>query len=127
MVAKETLVEEKEPNNGFARAQPIAADKVLLGAIEKPKDVDVFRIALTAGQKLVAEVHAARQHSPLDSIVTLYDDHRHPLATNDGQRGTRDARIEFSAPSQGTYFLSLIDAQDLGSELHVYRLALRVE
>ncbi len=127
VVPKETLFEDKEANDGFARAQPITAGKVLLGAIEKPKDVDVFRIDLAAGQKLVAEIHAARQGSPLDSIVTLFDSRRQIVATNDDQGGARDSRIEVSVAAPGTYFLSLIDAHDLGSPLHVYRLAIGVE
>jgi hypothetical protein len=127
VVAKDTLIEDKEANDGFARAQPLVAGNVLLGAIEKPKDVDVFRIELAAGQKLVAEVHAARQGSPLDSIVTLFDARRQIVATNDDQGGARDSRVEFTAPFQGAYFLTLIDAHDLGSPLHVYRLTLQVE
>ena len=127
VIAKESFVEVKEPNESFAKAQPISGGKVLLGAIDKPKDVGVFRIELAAGQKLIAEVHAARHGSPLDSILTLYDARRHMLATSDDHGGTRDSRIEFSVISQGTYFLSLIDAHDLGSPLHEYRLTLRVE
>jgi hypothetical protein len=125
--AKDTLIDEKEPNNGFAGAQPVAAGKVLLGAVEKPRDVDVFRIELAAGEKLVAEVHAARQGSPLDTILTLYDQRGSIVATRDDHGGARDSRMEFAAPSQGSYFLSLVDAHDLGSTLHVYRLGLRVE
>jgi hypothetical protein len=125
--AKDTLIDEKEPNDGFAQAQPVAAGKVLLGAVEKPRDVDVFRIELAAGEKLVAEVHAVRQGSPLDSILTLYDERGGIVATRDDHGGARDSRLEISAPFQGSYFLSLVDAHDLGSTLHVYRLALGIE
>jgi hypothetical protein len=117
----------KEPHDGFAKAQAIEPGKVWLGAIEKPKDVDVFRIDLSAGQKLVAEVHAARQGSPLDSILTLFDVRRQIVATNDDHSGARDSRVAFTAPASGSYFLSLNDAHDLGSELHVYRLIVRAE
>ena len=65
VVAKGTFIEAKEPNEGFAKAPPISAGKMLLGAIEKPKVVDVFRIDLAAGQKLVAEmVRAAGKKAP---------------------------------------------------------------
>lgn len=124
---KDALVQAREPNDGFTKAQPIEPGKVVLGAIEKPKDVDVFRIDLAAGQKLVVEAHAARQGSPLDSILTLFDARRQIVATNDDHGGARDARVAFSVISSGTYFLSLIDAHDLGSELHVYRLMVRID
>ncbi len=127
VVAKETLTQSKEPNEGFAQSQTISRGKMLQGAVEKPKDVDVFRVELAAGQKLVAEIHAARQGSPLDSLMTLYDQRRHIVAINDDHGGTRDSRIEFSASTEGTYFLSLIDAHDLGSPLHVYRLTVQID
>jgi hypothetical protein len=127
IVEKGKLSEVKESHDGFARAQPIGPSEMLLGAIEKPKDVDVFRIDLSAGQRLVAEVHAARQGSPLDSILTLYDSRRHIVTANDDHGGARDSRVAYTATASGTFFLSLIDAHDLGSELHVYRLTVRAE
>lgn len=127
VLSNDALVDAKEPQDSFAKAQAIEPGNVVLEAIEKPKDVDVFRIELAIGQRLVAEVHAARQGSPLDSILTLYDIRRQIVAASDDHGGVRDARIEFTPPSNGTYFLSLIDAHDLGSMLHAYRLTVRVE
>ena len=127
LVDPAALVEVKEPHNGFANALPIEAKKIALGAIEKPKDVDVFRIELAAAQKLTAEVHAAREGSPLDAMLSLYSVERRLVAQNDDQPDQRDSRIEFTAPAAGIYFLSLIDANDQGSPLHVYRLTLQVD
>lgn len=127
VIAKKTLIEAKEPNEGFAQAQPIAEEKLLVGVIEKPKDVDVFRVHVQAGQKLIAEVHAARQGSPLDAVVTVYNDRGQIVAGNDDQKGSRDSRLEYAVSTGGTYYLSLVDAHDLGSSLHAYRLTLRVE
>jgi hypothetical protein len=128
VVAKDGIFQAKEPHNGFRDAQDITPGKLVLGAIEKAKDVDVFRIDLIAGQIVVVEIHADREGSPLDSILTLYDERRHVLATNDDrQRDNRDSRLEFEAPSSGIYYLSLIEAHDAGSALHVYRMMVRVE
>jgi hypothetical protein len=127
IVTKESLIEATGRQNSFAKARRIDGGKTVLGVIEKPRDVHVFRVELAANQKLTCEVNAARQGSPLDSLLTLYDAGRQIVATNDDHDKSRDAMIEFVAPSQGSYFISLIDAQDTGSAVHVYRMTLRVE
>jgi hypothetical protein len=122
-----SVIAEKEPNNGFRQAQPVQVPQLIDGAINPPLDVDVFRIEGKEGQKIVCEVFAARYGSPLDSILTLYDADGHVLASNDDSGGSADSRLELTLPKNGVYFLSLIDAQDLGGPAFVYRLALRVK
>ena len=119
------VIAEKEPNEGFRQAQPIRIPQVVDGLIERPKDVDVFRLEGKAGQRLVCEVHAARHGSALDSILTLYDAEGQQLALNDDFGGSLDSRLEVTLPRDGGYFLSLIDAHDTGGPAHVYRLVVR--
>ncbi len=119
-------VAEKEPNNGFAQAQPIAFDQTVAGVIERGFDVDVYRFEGKAGQRITAEVFAARLGSALDSLLTLYTGDGQTLAANDDLGpSTRDSRLEVTLPRDGTYYLVLIDANDHGSPAHVYRLSLR--
>lgn len=113
---------EKEPNDGFRQAQSIALPALIEGRIERPRDVDVFRIEGRAGQKLRAEVLAARHGSPLDAILTLYGAQGNEFATADGANKLRDAVLEATLPADGVYYLSLIDAHDAGSPIHAYRL-----
>jgi hypothetical protein len=121
------VIAEKEPNNGFRQAQPVQLPLMIDGAINQPLDVDVFRFEGKMGQKIVCEVLAARYGSPLDSILTLYDAEGHVLASNDDSGGSADSRLELTLPKDGAYFMSLIDAQDLGGPAFVYRLVLRVK
>lgn len=117
---------EKEPNDGFRSAQAVTLPFVLEGAINRPKDVDLFRFEGKKGQKLHAEVLASRHGSPLDAILTLYDAKGEQLAANDDfVKEHRDAKIEITLPADGVYYVLLIDAHDTGSVLHVYRLALK--
>jgi hypothetical protein len=118
------VVAEKEPNDGFRQAQKIALPQVIEGVIERPRDVDVFRFAGKAGQRVVFEVQAARYGSALDSILTLYGPGGSELASNDAG-GALDSRLEAVLPQDGVYYLSLIDAHDRGGPLHVYRLVAR--
>jgi hypothetical protein len=119
------VVAEKEPNNGFSQAQAIQIPQVVEGCIREPKDVDVFRFQGKAGQRLVCEVLAARHGSPLDSVLTVYDAAGRQVACNDDVEGSTDSRLEVTLPRTGAYYLTVIDANDQGSEVHVYRLVVK--
>lgn len=117
---------EKEPNDGFRSAQAITLPIIIEGSVGRPKDVDLFRFDAKKGQKVQAEVLASRHGSPLDAVLTLYDAKGEQLAANDDfAKEHRDARIDAVLPADGVYFLSLIDAHDSGSNLHVYRLVVK--
>ena len=98
----------------------------MAGAIQVPRDVDVFRFAGRRGQRIVAEVLAARLGSPLDASLTLYDAAGRILANADDSRGSADPVLEMALPRDGVYFLAVNDAQDAGGPGHVYRLLVRV-
>jgi hypothetical protein len=121
------LTAEKEPNGGFRSAQPLTAPATVAGAIGELNDVDVFRIEGKAGQKIIAEVTAARLNSPLDSILTLYDANGHVLATNDDSDAGADSLLRATLPADGVYFLGLTDANGRGGPLYGYLLNVRVE
>jgi hypothetical protein len=120
------VVAEQEPNDGFKQSQAIKLPVVVEGAIERPKDVDVFRFTGNKGQKITAEVLAHRHGSPLDAMLTLYNAAGQQFAFSDDlSPATRDARLEAVLPADGEYYLALIDAHDAGSAVHVYRLVVK--
>jgi hypothetical protein len=119
------VVAEKEPNNSFRQAQSLQVGQTVEGCISQPQDVDVFRFEGREGQQMVLEVFAARQGSPLDSILTLYTAEGQQLAINDDLKDTTDSRIEITLPKTGVYYASVIDAHDQGGPTFVYRFVLR--
>lgn len=119
------LLAEKEPNDGFAQAQAIQVPQTVDGQIHGDGNVDVFSLSGAAGQRLVAEIFAARHGSALDSILTLYDESGRILAVSDDQSGTTDSRLEITLPAAGRYFLGLQDAHDRGGPAHPYRLVVQ--
>ena len=134
-VDAQLVVAEKEPNDGFAQAQPVEIGTILEGTLHQPQNVDVFRFDGQAGEKFVCEVIAARRGSVLDATLTLFDSQRRLIDTADdltqSQAGDnkspddwslRDARLEVALPTSGTFFLVLQDANDLGGPTHPYRL-----
>jgi hypothetical protein len=145
-----TTIDEKEGNNGFRQAQALKPPATVRGRIENPDDVDVFSFTARSGQTVVAEVSAARYGSLLDSLLTLYDARGNVLASNDdatpdadatgdddgdrkkdpekalAARARRDSVLKFRCPSDGTYYLSLLDANARGGAAHVYQLTVRL-
>ena len=117
------LIPEKEPNNGFTTAQAIESPITVIGSIGKENDVDVFRISGKAGQKLSAEVFAARLGSPLDSLLTLYDEQGRVIAQNDDANAAEgDSMLDVSLPHDGTFYIGLTDALGNGGDMYPYLL-----
>lgn len=119
------LVEEKEPDNGFREAQPVELGRVIVGGIKEDKDVDVFRFAGHARQKITAEIAAQQSGSLLDATLTLFDAAGQILAVNDDVGASRDAQLQVELPADGRYFLSVSDAHDRGGAWHNYELSVR--
>ena len=121
---------EKEPNNSPSAAQRVKLPVIMNGRIDQPGDWDVFRFQGRAGQAIVAEVYARRLDSPLDSVLKLTDAKGKQLAFNDDyddpgaglETHHADSRILTTLPANGTYYLSLGDAQQKGGPEYAYRL-----
>jgi hypothetical protein len=89
-------------------------------------ELDVYRFEGFAGTSPVIEVTAARVGSPLDSVITLYDEDGRRLAINDDY-GSLDSKIEFfPLPRTGTYFVSVQDFSYLGGPDYFYSLTARL-
>lgn len=120
-----TVLEEKEPDNGFSEAQVVEFGRVLKGSIKEDKDVDVFRFAGRAKQRVTAELSASCCGSLLDAGLTLFDAQGQILAMNDDHGKTRDPRVNVQLPADGAYFLSVNDVHDRGGAWHNYELSLK--
>ncbi len=118
-----TLVEEKEPNNGFAAAMKIEPGRTVTGLINGQRDVDVFELAGKAGQRLRVSVTANGVASLLDPLLTANDAQGRQLGTvDDTAKAARDAVLDVTPAADGPVFFVLQDALDFGSEWHSYRL-----
>jgi hypothetical protein len=133
-VCLDTLPEclDIEPNDTMAAAQPVALPVIVNGRIDKPGDWDVFRFDGQAGQRVVAEVHARRLDSPLDSVLRLFDPAGRPIAFNDDQEDKAsglhthhaDSYVSVTLPETGCFRVALGDIQHAGGPAWRYRLRL---
>ena len=115
-------VKEKEPNDGFDQAQLVPVPCAVDGTIKGEKDADVFKFDGKKGDKLRLEVVAARFGSPVDAMLALYDADRRVIDSADDAAGSSDPVLNVTLPQDGTYFLTVIDAHDLGGANFGYRL-----
>lgn len=125
ILATSQSVEEKEPNNGFREAQAIEMGKPVRGNISQDKDVDVYQFSGRTGEKIRAEIVAARAGSLMDGMLMLYNARGILLAQEDDSAASRDPEVNFTLPADGTYFLVVNDAHDRGGEWRSYELTLK--
>lgn len=123
-------IKESENNDSSSDAQRVDFPVLISGAIDKPGDVDFFRIKATKGQKVAVEVFARRLDSQMDSLLQILDDDGKILASNDDwdclytgmKTHHSDSYCLFDVPEDGKYFIRVSDTQAKGGEKFKYFL-----
>jgi hypothetical protein len=117
---------EAEPNDVAAQGTVAAeaAAFALNGIIEKPGDVDFFRVPLKKGQVFECRALAQILGSPLDAVVSVLNPKGNSVANNDDGGGMRrlDSRFKFTAPVDGVYLVRVADHLERGGANFVYRI-----
>ncbi|MBB5031949.1 PPC domain-containing protein [Prosthecobacter vanneervenii] len=118
---------EVEPNEDQATATAAPASPIALnGIIEKPGDVDYFKVPLKKGMTVELQAFAQSIGSPLDSVVNVYNAKGGSLSGNDDGGGRRrlDSKFKVSIPADGDYFVRVTDHLERGGPNFVYRIEL---
>ena len=118
---------EAEPNDEQAKATVAAGQPIALnGIIEKPGDVDWFKLPLKKGMTLEVQGYAQSIGSPLDSVVNIYNEKGGSLSGNDDGGGRRrlDSKFKIAIPTDGDYFVRVADHLERGGPNYVYRIEL---
>jgi hypothetical protein len=117
---------EAEPNETLEKGTLAgeAQAYALNGVIEKPGDVDCFRIPLKKGQVFECRALAQILGSPLDPVVNVYTPKGGSLIGNDDGGGMRrlDSRFKITAPVDGVYTVRVADHLERGGANFVYRI-----
>ncbi|MBM4152960.1 MAG: hypothetical protein FJ220_05515, partial [Kiritimatiellaceae bacterium] len=126
---------EVEPNNQLEQAYAVTNSVWINGTIEQAGDQDWYSFTGRKGEKKTVEISARRLGSPLDARLTLMNATQTVLAVNDDLEDKSsgllthhaDARIDFTLPENGTYFVRLDDLQRKGGPEYAYRLSISKE
>jgi hypothetical protein len=126
-------IEETEPNDKPTAATAVVEPVVVVhGALGKGGEVDLYRVALAAGETLVAQADANRLLGTAADLTLDVVDARHSLLTRNLDAAGLDPRIVFTAPAAGEYFVRVYGFPEIadatiglaGGEAFVYRLTL---
>lgn len=130
--ALDTLPEclDEESNDDTSCAQKVTLPIIVNGRVDRPGDWDVFEVEGKAGETIVAEVHARRLSSPVDSfvkvtavdggIIALNDDHHD--AGSGLNTDHADSYVMVNLPTDGRYFIHLGDTRRHAGKEYAYRL-----
>jgi len=118
---KET--KEVEPNNEFAKPQPVEFNSVVNGVVEN-EDVDYFVVDAKKGDRITAEVEGLRLGIFLfDPYVAILDARRFELAaSDDAALAWVDAVASAIAPEDGKYIILVRECSYSGNGSCLYRL-----
>ncbi len=109
-------------NDTIAQAQVVTLPVGINGRLGEPDDADYFAFAAKKGENFRFEVEARRRGSPLDSVIELYGPDGKKLAENDDIQFTKDSRLFWTAPADGTFAVAVRDLHGRGGREFVYHL-----
>jgi hypothetical protein len=109
------------PNVLEGDAKPAAWPVAFNGILEKPGEIDAFKLTAKAGDRLDVTAFAFRIGSPLDTVVTVLDADGREVAANDDDE-THDSRVRFTAPRDGVYAVRVADKRKDGGPQFAYRV-----
>ncbi len=116
-------VAEVEPNDDFARPQPIAMNVTVNGVADK-EDVDYYAVKAKKGDRITVEVEGIRLGLTLfDPYVAILDSRRFELKSSDDSALVwQDGFVSVVAPEDGTYTIVARESAYAGNAQCLYRL-----
>ncbi len=116
-------VSEAEPNNDFAKPQPIAMNVTVNGVADN-EDVDYFVVEAKKGERISVEVEGHRLGIvEFDPYVAILNAKRFELgSSDDAALVLRDGFISIIAPEDGPYIVQVRESAYAGNGSCLYRL-----
>lgn len=115
------LVLEKEPNNTPESAQAVSLPACILGTLHTAGDADFFRFDAKKGEHLIFDLHAMRDRSPLEPVLTVHDSTGRELP-HQIELHAGDPMLVFDTPTDGSYLLQVRDLRYRGGGDFSYRI-----
>jgi hypothetical protein len=115
---------EHEPNDVTNTAQTVDVPSAVTGQVNPAGDEDRFVFTAAKQRAYDFQLTGARVGSPLDAWLRIEDATGKELAHNDDAAGSRDPRLTWIAPSDGTFTVAIGDVTHRGGDDFVYRLTI---
>jgi hypothetical protein len=125
----EVTEEESQPNSlpnrndTIETAEPVRSSPVVVNGTLRGPERDVYRVYGKAGERRVFELEARRCGSAIDPVLRILDGSGKQLARSDDAPGASlDARLDFTFPAEGNYYVEVTDARFSTQVQNFYRL-----
>jgi hypothetical protein len=132
LVSELPVALEDKANDSRDKAQPVTAPTMIAGQVEKPVDVDWYRLEGRKGQRLNLALHGARLHDTMhkigrfinhfDATLALLDSSGREIAVNNDFYFA-DPFLSAVLPADGVYFIRVQEARFKGAPGYTYALA----
>jgi hypothetical protein len=116
-------ITEVEPNNDFAKPQPIEMN-VTINGVAANEDIDYYAVKARKGERITVEIEGIRLGLTLfDPYVAILNSKRFELASSDDSALVwQDGLVSVVAPEDGTYIVLAREAAYAGNANCLYRL-----
>ena len=109
-------------NHSMAKAIPLSLPMGANARFSKPDEVHYYSFEAKKGQYYLFEIESDRRDLPLDSVIDMFDSSGKKVADGDDGYYTKDAKLQFKAPVDGKFFVSVRDLHNRGGERFIYNL-----
>ena len=109
-------------NHSMAKAIPLSLPMGANARFSKPDEVHYYSFEAKKGQYYLFEIESDRRDLPLDSVIDMFDSSGKKVADGDDGYYTKDAKLQFKAPADGKFFVSVRDLHNRGGERFIYNL-----
>lgn len=110
-------------NDSIEKAQTLSSTPLVVNGTLKGPERDVYRVYGKATEKRVFEAEARRAGSSIDPVIRILDAAGKQLArSEDDPILALDARLEFTFPTEGYYYVEVHDARFSTQAQNFYRL-----
>lgn len=113
---------DREPNNTPESAFETFLPTILVGEISRPGDVDLYKIKVNAGDRIVFENGAVELGSTLEPVISILAGNQSVVAEFGRNRGRATQSFAHTFAEAGTYYIRVSDYEQGGRSSHFYRL-----
>jgi len=110
-------------NDSVENAEPLPSGPITVNGTLRGPERDVFRVSGKAGERRIFEVEARRAGSAIDPVIRVLDGTGKQLAVSEDTPGLGlDARLDFTFPREGFFYVEVHDARFSRQAQNHYRL-----
>jgi hypothetical protein len=98
---------ENEPNQKRTKDKPFAIPFGMTGSLNGPLDVDRYSFQAIKDRLYSFSINSSKLGFPTDSWIRIEDSEAKQLAYNDDGAGKQDPKVEWTAPADDIFFISV--------------------